>query len=267
MAAGLEAWERDAATPPAWTVLTPETAESSGGATLTKQPDGAVLAGGANPAKDVFTVTAKTDLKRITGFRLEALADPLLPSKGPGRAGNFVLTAFKVKAGKNDVRLQSASADFEQAGQLVAASIGGKGGDGGWAVAPQMGKDHMALFTPEAAVESDGPVALTFTLDHSSQYAQHVLGKFRLSVTSAKNPQGGPKLPDGVRAALAVPAEKRTDPQRDLIADYYAHNVRAGTGVRARPTRRPQEATRRHRPGHRADPARTARRPAPQDPH
>ena len=225
LAAGREAWERDAAAPPAWIVLAPDTAESSGGATLTKQADGAIMAGGANPAKDTFTITAKTDLKGITGFRLEALADPSLPSKGPGRAGNFVLTAFKVKAGKDEVHLRSASADFEQAGQAVAASIAGKGGDAGWAVAPQTGKDHAAVFIPDAPVAGDGPVALTFTLEHSSQYPQHVLGKFRLSVTSAKNPQGGPKLPDDVRAALAVPAEKRTDPQRDLIADYYTHNV------------------------------------------
>ena len=226
LAAGQAAWEREAAAgPPDWAVLTPDAMESSGGATLTKQPDGAILAGGASPAKDAYTIAVKTDLKHITGFRLEALADPSLPSKGPGRAGNFVLSAFRVQVDKAEKRLQSAVADFEQQGFPVAGAIAGKGGDAGWAVAPQTGKDHTATFVLETPIENDGTVALTFTLEHSSQYAQHSLGKFRLSATSAKNPLGGPKLPDDVRAALAAAADKRSDPQRDLIADYYVHNV------------------------------------------
>jgi hypothetical protein len=226
LAAGQAAWEREAAAgPPEWTVLTPDAMESSAGATLAKQPDGAVLAGGTNPAKDTYTITAKTDLKHITGFRLEALTDPSLPSKGPGRAGNFVLSAFKVKVDKAEKRFQSARADFEQQGFAVAGSIAGKGGDAGWAVSPQLGKDHTAAFALETPIDGDGGVTLTFTLEHSSRYGQHVLGKFRLSATSAKDPLGGPKLPDDVRAALGVAADKRDASQRDLIADYYAHNV------------------------------------------
>jgi hypothetical protein len=226
LAAGREAWEREAAAVTTdWTGLTPDAMQSSGGATLTKQPDGAVLASGTNPAKDAYTITAKTDLKHITGFRLEALADPSLPSKGPGRAGNFVLSAFKVKAGGADKGVKSAAADFEQQGFPASAAAAGKGGDAGWAVAPQTGKDHWVVFTLDTPIDNDGAVTLTFTLEHSSQYAQHVLGKFRLSATSAKNPQGGPKLPDDVRAALAVAADQRNDAQRGLLSDYYAHNV------------------------------------------
>ena len=226
LAAGQAVWEREAsAGPPEWTVLTPETMESAGGATLTKQADGSILAGGANPAKDVFTITAKTDLKHITGFRLEALTDPSLPSNGPGRAGNFVLSAFKVKAAQAEKHFRAAAADFEQQGQTVAASIAGKNVDVGWAISPQTGKDHSAVFALEAPLDGDGPMALTFTLDQSSQYGQHVLGKFRLSATSAKDPLGGPKLPDDVRAALAAPAEKRSAAQRDRLADYYTHEV------------------------------------------
>ncbi len=224
--AGRAAWEREAAAGPAvWTVLTPEAMKSAAGATLTKRPDGAVLAGGANPAKDVYTITVKSDLKHITGFRLEALADPSLPSKGPGRAGNFVLSAFKVRVDEAEKRFRSAGADFEQKGFAVAGSIGGKGGDAGWAVAPQVGKDHTAVFALETPIDGDGAATLTFTLEHSSRFAQHVLGKFRLSATSAKDPLGGPKLPDAVRAALAAAGDKRTAAQRDLIADYYTHDV------------------------------------------
>ncbi len=81
-----------------WQVLTPIESKSVGGATLTIQPDGSVLASGKSPDTDTYTITANTKLKGITAVRLEALADPTLPSGGPGRSGhgNFVVTEFEV---------------------------------------------------------------------------------------------------------------------------------------------------------------------------
>ena len=68
------------------------------GATLTKQPDGSVLASGKRSATDTYTITASSALKNITAFQIEALPDDSLPAKGPGRGddGNFVLNDFKV---------------------------------------------------------------------------------------------------------------------------------------------------------------------------
>src|SRR5438067_873180 len=85
---------------PLWVPVGITKAVSKGNAKLTTQPDGSVLASGANPANDVYTVTAITPLKGITAIRLEALPDPSLPGKGPGRApnGNFVLNYLKVDA-------------------------------------------------------------------------------------------------------------------------------------------------------------------------
>jgi hypothetical protein len=67
---------------------------------LTKHPDGAVLASGANPSNEVYSIEAKTTLNSLTGIRLEALPGPRLPRGGPGRDvyGNFFLTAFEVEA-------------------------------------------------------------------------------------------------------------------------------------------------------------------------
>ncbi len=81
-----------------WTVLNPLTATATNGATLTIQGDDSILASGASPATSVYTVTGVTSLTAITGFRLEVLEDPSLPSLGPGRFsnGNFVLTEFTV---------------------------------------------------------------------------------------------------------------------------------------------------------------------------
>jgi hypothetical protein len=84
-----------------WTILTPLSNLSANGATLTKQSDSSILAGGTSPNTDVYTVVANTTLAGITGVRLEVLEDPSLPSSGPGRQptnGNFVLTEFTLDA-------------------------------------------------------------------------------------------------------------------------------------------------------------------------
>ncbi len=52
--------------------------------------------------------------------------------------------------------------------------------------------------------------------------AAHVIGKLRLSATTAKKPIGGKSnLPAPVAAALAVPADQRNDAQKAEIAKYY----------------------------------------------
>ena len=82
-----------------WTVLDPTYAHSANGETLTIEGDGSVLASGSAPATDVYTIEATTTLTGITGFRLEALANPSLPHDGPGLEplnGNFTITQFAV---------------------------------------------------------------------------------------------------------------------------------------------------------------------------
>ena len=59
--------------------------KSNGGATLTRQDDGSILASGTSPDTDWFTFSAKTELKNIIAVRVEALADASLPKGGPGR--------------------------------------------------------------------------------------------------------------------------------------------------------------------------------------
>ena len=69
-----------------WTVLEPEKLTSSGGATLTRLPDGSVLAGGTNPQTDSYTVVARTKGGKLTGLRLELLQDEHCPIRGPAAA-------------------------------------------------------------------------------------------------------------------------------------------------------------------------------------
>ncbi|HTH49156.1 MAG TPA: DUF1549 domain-containing protein [Candidatus Limnocylindria bacterium] len=101
--AELAAWGRAAAQPVPWRTLVPSTVKSSAtnATTFTIAGDGSVLAGGASPAKDTYTVSLRTRADGLTAFRLETLADDSLPGKGPGRKageGNFVLQDVRVTA-------------------------------------------------------------------------------------------------------------------------------------------------------------------------
>src|SRR5581483_6994940 len=97
-------WEKQFKNVAAWSNVEVKELKSAGGATLTKQADGSVLASGKNPSPEVYTVTATTKATGITGIRLEVLPDDKLPAKGPGRApnGNFVLNEFKVTIAPED---------------------------------------------------------------------------------------------------------------------------------------------------------------------
>jgi hypothetical protein len=99
-AAELAAWERTQARGAEWTPLEPLDYRATGGATLTKLPDGSLLASGKAPETDTYTVRVRAPLAGITALRLEMLPHESLPANGPGRAssGNLVLTNVRVEA-------------------------------------------------------------------------------------------------------------------------------------------------------------------------
>ncbi|MGE5194880.1 MAG: DUF1549 and DUF1553 domain-containing protein, partial [Deltaproteobacteria bacterium] len=221
-------WEKTLATnsgKPAqaeWVVLAPDELMSEGGAMLAKAADNAILAGGPNPAKDSFTISAKIKMPQISGIRLEALPDPSLVNSGPGRAdnGNFVLTELIAVVHGKPVGLTAISADFEQQGFPITGAVDGKN-DTGWAVSPEFGKPHTALFevkTPAGGGEEERQV--TIRLEFRSPHVSHVLGKFRIAVT------GSPAatfrtIPENIRAIAALNPEQRSDGQKKELTDYY----------------------------------------------
>jgi hypothetical protein len=224
------AWEKNYKNLALWTVLDPAKATSSGGAVLTKQKDGSLLASGKNPSPEAYTVTVNTSLTGITAIRLEVLPDPSLPAQGPGRApnGNFVLNEFKVTVAPTadptnvkPVVLHKAVADFSQDQYPVAAAIDGNP-QTGWAIAPAFGKTHVAVFETKEPITMAGGVTLTFTLDQQFPGKDHNIGRFRLAVTTAKPPvpvDNG--LPDAIVKILTLAPEKRSNEQKTQLAQYY----------------------------------------------
>src|SRR5262249_52752763 len=123
LAPKFDEWQKAHAEDSAWVPLKAKELKASVANTKLEQAaDLSVFASGANN-RGTYTFTAETDLKGITGVRLEVLADDRLPSKGPGRApnGNFVLTEFELSAAPKaeaakmqKIALDKAQASFSQ---------------------------------------------------------------------------------------------------------------------------------------------------------
>ncbi len=224
---GFTAWLQTGGKGISWTVLEAAEAKAASGATLTKQPDGSLLAGGTNPPGDTYTVTVKTTVQGITGFRLEVMPHDSLAAKGPGRApnGNFVLNKFDLKAAEKGkdaaaVNFVTATNSFAQDGFTAYQTVAGGNPQRGWAVASRFGETHEAVYEVRGSV-GGGDTTITFTMPQNFG-GQHTIGRFRISATTSPQPRAGaPQLPANVAALLAIAADKRTAVQNDELKNYY----------------------------------------------
>jgi mono/diheme cytochrome c family protein len=214
-----------------WTVLTPDRLRAVEGTTLKAREDGTVTASGESPDKETYLVELTSPLPTVTGFRLEALADPAA-KRGPGRAkdGNFVLTRFAVNLVLSDgrqtpVELHNAQADYSQPRFEVRSALQGNSSTG-WAVGRQTDRSHTAVFETKQPLAVPPGARLEFTLDH--QYReQYTLAQFRLSATAATPPLQLGTLPPDVLAALNKPAAKRTSGDATLLKKHFFARVDA----------------------------------------
>src|SRR5215510_217952 len=192
-----------------WTTLDLIKLESTGGATLKKLDDGSVLVSGASPERDVYVITAKTDLKNITALRVEALPDASLPKGGPGRDpyGNFLLTGIELEvasqppeqsdAQPHEIGFKDAFVD-DQAYRIETRAFFSKDPGNpatdrppGWFVnatndltnrLPRQGVFVAAK--PFGPIGTDSVATLTIRLKHLGGSLNQCIGRFRLSITT-----------------------------------------------------------------------------------
>src|SRR5262249_4022789 len=158
-------------------------------------------------------------------------ADESLPKGGPGRAdnGNFALTDVRIKSATisfvsiledlkvvnhGGAKLIRPRATFEQKGLPIAAAIDSDK-KSGWAIDPQVGKNHAAIF------EFDQPLVplnrkstqLTITLEFNNN-KKHSIGRLRFSLSTGKKPGGfgGSSMPLRVFETLRL----FDDPRRKI---------------------------------------------------
>ncbi len=192
-----------------WRSLRP--VEWSAKATLTRLPDDSLLASGADPVQDEYTVTYPLPKGGFAGMRIDAIPDPSLPEGSSGRNfnGNFVLRKVAAELLRSDgsrhpLAFSEARADFTQGGHDAMTVI--RDGDlAGWAIAGFEPKNrvlhtlHLKMVAPAAARDGD---RLIVRYIHQSRHANHNLGRFRLWVTDDGDLAAAIPPPAPVRRAI-----------------------------------------------------------------
>ena len=216
-----------------WTVPEIVSAQSVRGAAVKLEKDSMIAMRGKTKDFDEHRVVLKTTQTKLTGLRLEALRDDKFPERGPGRApnGNFVLTDIKVNAVSlenvdetHQVKLASASSSYAQPGFAVESAFD-EDPRTGWAIAHSPNtSDEVAVFSFATPIGYPEGTELHISLHYESTHLEHVMGKFRLAVTSDEHPST-PKLPQKILAALKKPAEKRNKDERNRLRDYYRNAI------------------------------------------
>ncbi len=216
-----------------WVSLRPSRFTSAGGATLRQLDDNSILASGTNPFTDVYTVEADTDLTTLTGLRVEVLSDPSLPQGGPGRDpdGNFFLSNVEVTVAPRDgsfpaqpVKWKGADADESQGAYTIKNLVNDKPQPKGWAIDSATSgvvKVRQAVLLPDKPFGFEHGTRLTIRLKHELRHTARNIGRFRLSVTTAVDPESIVQIPAKLRPILEIPPEKRSDEQKEEVAKVF----------------------------------------------
>jgi hypothetical protein len=211
-----------------------------GGNLITEQikGDGLVVASGANPDNETYTVTFKPGAGEWTALGVEVAQEESLPANRLARgADRFELTEVEAEISA-DAKTTSRKLDF------ILATTDGAGerpenhamnaidGDPktGWGNSFADGRDSFIALRFAQKLQATADSVITVRLRHDSELRRATIGRFRIALSSAehswpdhlaKTPRPMNGLPEDVLKALREPAEKRTEAQRKALLEFF----------------------------------------------
>ena len=206
--------------------LKPASTQSAQKAQFSLLPDGSLLVQGKATGPDTYTLTFDLEPGTYSGFRLEALPDDSLPSKGPGRSGNgnFVLSKFSAETNaagrRSPLELHTPKASFVQQGFPAAAALDSDP-ETGWAIMGGTGKAQEITFQLVEPLVLETACTLTLRLEQAyTKSASHLLGRFRLSTLRGETVES--LLTPELKRLVDTGSEKWTAEQKEAIIDWLA---------------------------------------------
>jgi hypothetical protein len=229
LAQAQQQWEQSLESSDRWNVLPIASAASNTGVELKTESDGSVRSLNSGRGDKTTVVLSIVQPRLIHAIRLEALADASLPGRGPGwGGGNFVITHIEATLldpaieQRQTIDWSRAVADFEQADFSAAAAIAATANPAtGWAISPQMGQDHALVLVLKSPIEAKAGQSLQLIVEQRSNWDQHTLGRFRLSVTDTESAIDQAMIPTSILQIVRTPPESRTSEQKEALAKHY----------------------------------------------
>ncbi|MFO1065775.1 MAG: PSD1 and planctomycete cytochrome C domain-containing protein [Pirellulales bacterium] len=231
----------------AWRSLNISSLSTAEGTELSETQEHEIVAGGPNLFQDDYRVSGRSDLKRITGVRIDVLphTDHTGGGLSRGASGEFILTDVKIqvrRAGNSQVRdIALAGAVADVAGsQKEARAYGDVKGildddpRNGWTTkghdANQMHSAVLALAEP---LVPDADEELLIELRQRSTLGDANIGRFRISLTDQAGPAvltTGPMpmerlLSAGLPEFDKVEEALRKDLFEQFLADHEAYQT------------------------------------------
>ncbi len=174
--------------------------------------------------------------ERLAGFRVTALNEKRSPvwMKADNAAAESV--PFDIN-GQREILFTDAAADFSQPDFEEDAVVTdnppatpkrgkkARGPQKGWAIGGQPGKPHELVLATDSPVELPAGSKLHISIEQQSAFANHTLGRFRLSLTSDPSALKRFEIPTDLAAVISIPSAQRTAEQQSRIAEYYASTI------------------------------------------
>lgn len=137
--------------------------------------------------------------------------------------------------GSRSIAFAAAFADFQQ-DDFVASNLVSKKIDPnkGWAVAGSYGRDNRVTLVASEPLDIPQGSRLRVSLIQQSQHVNHIIGRFRLSVTGDEAILKWGKIPGDVQNLLRIAQADRTEAQKAALASYYRSTAPELEDVRKR---------------------------------